>query len=112
MSDIEARAEAALKTDHEWCGWRDFAVELLAELKAARSRECTALCTDIEADRDRLTEELKAARAECERLRGAVTSADSILSLLHYRGIVDTERNREDVARVADLLARLRERTR
>lgn len=31
-------------------------------------------------------------------LREAMTAADSILSLLHHRGLVDSQDNREDVA--------------
>lgn len=45
---------------------------------------------------------------EVERLREAVTAADSILSLLHHRGLVNSENNRRDVADVSERLARLR----
>jgi len=33
------------------------------------------------------------------QILGALTSAESILSILHWRGIVDSEWNREDVKR-------------
>lgn len=46
--------------------------------------------------------------AEVERLREAVTAADAILSLLHHRGLVNSENNRRDVAEVSEQLATLR----
>lgn len=55
-----------------------------------------------------LVSALKAARAENERLRQATDFADSILSLLHYRGLVDNENNRRDVQKASEMLERLR----
>lgn len=52
--------------------------------------------------------EMLGSLAEVERLREAVTAADSILSLLHHRGLVDSENNRRDVAEVSEQLAALR----
>ncbi|QAU07217.1 hypothetical protein HOV03_gp77 [Gordonia phage Asapag] len=37
------------------------------------------------------------AHREVERLRDVIQQADSILSLLHYRGIINSENNRRDV---------------
>lgn len=38
----------------------------------------------------------------------AILSADSILSILHYRGIIDSNLNRADIQSACDKLARLR----
>lgn len=55
-----------------------------------------------------LVAELETTRAELAQLREAADFADSIMSLLHYRGLVDSDNNRRDVAKATDMLARLR----
>lgn len=40
----------------------------------------------------------------------ALVAADSILSLLHHRGLVDSEWNREDVKAALDKVRRVTER--
>ena len=42
----------------------------------------------------------------------ALQAADSILSLLRYRGLVDSERNREDVRAAQDKVRRVLDRGR
>lgn len=37
-----------------------------------------------------------------DAVKGALVKAESILSLLHYRGLVDSEYNREDVKSALD----------
>lgn len=94
MSDVIARAEAATRN-------------LVYISDGTRPSERLSAALDCIPE---LVAELKAARAELDQLREALTFADSILSLLHYRGLVDSENNRRDVQRAADMLARLRSR--
>ena len=43
-----------------------------------------------------------------KELAEALCAADSILGLLHYRGLVDSEWNREDVAKALDKVTKFR----
>lgn len=124
LTALITRAEYAL----EWGNGDDLHRELVVALKATRAER-----DGIEHDRDFILRELehsdaalKAARAEVERLTNdtyyvvaekqaeverlqeATDLADSILSLLRYRGLVDSENNRRDVQKASEMLERLR----
>lgn len=76
---------------------------MLSTIEYARAAGITQACPDSSVAG--VVSELV---AEVERLREAVTAADAILSLLHHRGLVNSENNRRDVAEVSEKLARLR----
>lgn len=92
--------------------------ELVAELETTRAeveRLKARPITNIQLDDEQAANvirntaaELETTRAQLAQQREAVNFADSILSLLRYRGLVDSEQNRRDVQKASEMLEQLR----
>lgn len=134
--DIIARAEAWQEDPFNGDSGKEIYDGLVAELKTTRAQrdEWRAQCEHAVTQWEKLEEcqksrpianiqlddeqaanvirntaaELETTRAQLAQQREAVNFADSILSLLRYRGLVDSEQNRRDVQKASEMLEQLR----